>query len=92
MNSALEYQKIICKELSRARTLHFAHIELQHRTIEQQTEFIDWTDCKLHELVNCFTQALEKEQPEQHEQPDKKKERRWWLEGNLKYMAVSGEL
>jgi hypothetical protein len=83
MNSALEYQEIICKELSRARTLHFAHVELQHRTTEQQAEFIDWTDCKLHELVNCFTQALEKEQPVQPEQPVKKERRPWWFDSKL---------
>jgi|GEM_PF-763798 len=83
MKSALEYQKIICKELSRARTLHFAHVELQHKTNEQQAEFIDWTDCKLHELLNCFTQALEKEQPEQPEQPVKKERRPWWLDSKL---------
>ena len=92
MITALEYQEKICCELSRARTLHFAHIELQHKTTEQEVEFIDRTDCKLHELVDCYIQHLALERPEQHEQPDKKKERRWWLEGNLKYMAVSGEL
>jgi hypothetical protein len=48
--------------------------------------------CKLYELADCYIQHLALERPEQHEQPDKKKERRWWLEGNLKYMAVSGEL
>jgi hypothetical protein len=92
MKPSLECQQNLCKELSRARTLHFAHTELQQKPLEQQAEFLEMERCKLYELVDCYIQHLALERPEQHEQPDKKKERRWWLEGNLKYMAVSGEL
>ena len=89
MKPSLECQQNLCKELSRARTLHFAHIELQHKTTEQEVEFIDRTDCKLHELVNCFIQCLALEQPEQ---PVKKGMRRWWLDNKLDKIAVSGDL
>jgi hypothetical protein len=89
MITAIEYQEKICCELSRARTLHFAHIELQHKTTEQEVEFIDRTDCKLHELVNCFIQCLALEQSEQ---PVKKGMRRWWLDNKLDKIAVSGDL
>jgi hypothetical protein len=89
MMDDIKYQEIICTELSRVRTLHFAHIKLQHKTTEQEVEFIDRTDCKLHELVNCFIQCLALEQPEQ---PEKKERRRWWLDNKLDKIAVSGDL
>ena len=65
MITALEYQEKICCELSRARTLHFAHIELQHKTTEQEVEFLERERCKLHEAVDYFIQCFEKS-----EQPD----------------------
>jgi hypothetical protein len=74
MITALEYQEKICCELSRARTLHFAHIELQHKTTEQEVEFLERERCKLHEAVDYFFQCLE-----QSEQPEKKERRRWWV-------------
>jgi len=87
MITALEYQEKICCELSRARTLHFAHIELQHKTTEQQVEFLERERCKLHEAVDYFFQCLE-----QSEQPEKKERRRWWLDNKLDNIAVSGDL
>ena len=87
MITALEYQEKICCELSRARTLHFAHIELQHKTTEQQVEFLERERCKLHEAVDYFFQCLE-----QSEQPEKKERRRWWLDNKLDKIAVSGDL
>jgi len=87
MITALEYQEKICCELSRARTLHFAHIELQHKTTEQQAEFLERERCKLHEAVDYFFQCLE-----QSEQPEKKERRRWWLDNKLDKIAVSGDL
>ena len=87
MITALEYQEKICCELSRARTLHFAHIELQHKTIEQEVEFLERERCKLHEAVDYFFQCLE-----QSEQPEKKERRRWWLDNKLDKIAVSGDL
>jgi len=87
MITALEYQEKICCELSRARTLHFAHIELQHKTTEQEVEFLERERCKLHEAVDYFFQCLE-----QSEQPEKKERRRWWLDNKLDNIAVSGDL
>ena len=87
MITAIEYQEKICCELSRARTLHFAHIELQHKTTEQQVEFLERERCKLHEAVDYFFQCLE-----QSEQPEKKERRRWWLDNKLDKIAVSGDL
>jgi len=87
MITALEYQEKICCELSRARTLHFAHIELQHKTTEQEVEFLERERCKLHEAVDYFFQCLE-----QSEQPEKKEMRRWWLDNKLDKIAVSGDL
>ena len=87
MITALEYQEKICCELSRARTLHFAHIELQHKTTEQEVEFLERERCKLHEAVDYFFQCLE-----QSEQPEKKERRRWWLNNKLDKIAVSGDL
>ena len=87
MITALEYQEKICCELSRARTLHFAHIELQHKTTEQEVEFLERERCKLHEVVDYFFQCLE-----QSEQPEKKERRRWWLDNKLDKIAVSGDL
>jgi hypothetical protein len=87
MITALEYQEKICCELSRARTLHFAHIELQHKTTEQEVEFLERERCKLHEAVDYFFQCLE-----QSEQPEKKERRRWWLDNKLDKIAVSGDL
>ena len=87
MITALEYQEKICCELSRARTLHFAHIELQHKTTEQEVEFLERERCKLHEAVDYFFQCLE-----QPEQPEKKERRRWWLDNKLDKIAVSGDL
>tara|TARA_Y100000294_G_scaffold117999_1_gene109563 strand:+ start:119 stop:376 length:258 start_codon:yes stop_codon:yes gene_type:complete len=85
MKPSLECQQNLCKELSRARTLHFAHTVLQHKTIEQQAEFIDMIACKLHVLVDCFTQSLKQEQPEQ---PEEKDGRRWWLDGELENIGM----
>ena len=87
MITALEYQEKIRCELSRARTLHFAHIELQHKTTEQEVEFLERERCKLHEAVDYFFQCLE-----QSEQPEKKERRRWWLDNKLDNIAVSGDL
>ena len=87
MITALEYQEKICCELSRARTLHFAHIELQHKTTEQEVEFLERERCKLHEAVDYYFQCLE-----QSEQPEKKERRRWWLDNKLDKIAVSGDL
>ena len=87
MITALEYQEKICCELSRARTLHFAHIELQHKSTEQEVEFLERERCKLHEAVDYFFQCLE-----QSEQPEKKERRRWWLDNKLDKIAVSGDL
>ena len=89
MNSALDYQKKICCELSRARTLHFAHAELQHKTTEQRAAFLEMEQCKLHESVDCYIQCLALEQPEQ---PEKKDGRRWWLDGKLDKIGLCGDL
>ena len=89
MKSALDYQKKICYKLSRARTLHFAHKELQHKTIEQQAEFLEMEQCKLHESVDCYIQCLALEQPEQ---PEKKDGRRWWLDGKLDKIGLCCDL
>ena len=87
MKSALDYQKKICYTLSRARTLHFAHKELQHKTTEQEVEFLERERCKLHEAVDYFFQCLE-----QPEQPEKKDGRRWWLDGKLDKIGLCGDL
>ncbi len=81
MMDDIKYQEIICTELSRVRTLHFAHIELQHKTTEQQVEFLERERCKLHEALDRFIQCFE--QPER---------RRWWLDNKLDKIAVSGDL
>ena len=83
----IKYQEIICTELSRVRTLHFAHIKLQHKTTEQEAAFLEMERCKLHEEVDYFFQCLE-----QPEQPDKKERRQWWLDNKLDKIAVSGDL
>ena len=83
----IKYQEIICTELSRVRTLHFAHIKLQHKTTEQGSAFLERERCKLHEAVDYFFQCLE-----QSEQPEKKERRRWWLDNKLDKIAVSGDL
>ena len=89
MKPSLECQQNLCKELSRARTLHFAHTELQHKPLEQQAEFLEMERCKLYELVNCFIQCLALEQSEQ---PVKKGMRRWWLDNKLDKIAVCDDL
>ena len=86
----IKYQEIICTELSRVRTLHFAHIKLQHKTTEQQAAFLERERCKLHEAVDYFIQCFEKS--EQLDQPEKKERRRWWLDNKLDKIAVSGDL
>ena len=87
MITALEYQEKICYKLSRARTLHFAHKELQHKTIEQQAEFLEMEQCKLHELVDYFFQCLDQSEP-----PEKQDGRRWWLDGKLDKIGLCGDL
>ena len=87
MMDDIKYQEIICTEFSRVRTLHFAHIKLQHKTTEQQAAFLERERCKLHEEVDYFFQCLE-----QSEQPEKKERRRWWLDNKLDKIAVSGDL
>ena len=86
----IKYQEIICRELSRVRTLHFAHIKLQHKTTEQQGAFLERQGYKLHEAVDYFIQCFE--QSEQPDQPEKKERRRWWLDNKLDKIAVSGDL
>ena len=84
MMDDIKYQEIICSELSRVRTLHFAHIKLQHKTTEQQAAFLERERCKLHEAVDYFIKCIE--------QPEKKEIRRWWLDNKLEKMALSGDL
>ena len=70
MMDDIKYQEIICTELSRVRTLHFAHIKLQHKTTEQEGAFLEMERCKLDKVVDCFFQCLE-----QSEQLEKKERR-----------------
>ena len=88
MKTALEYHEKICCELSRARTLHFAHIELQHKPLEENVEYLEMEQCKINELVACYFQCLA-EQPKQSEEMERG---RWCLEGELDKIAVSGDL
>ena len=87
MITALEYQEKICCELSRARFFNFVHINIQDMTDEQRVEIIEKQRYKLHEAIDYFFQCLE-----QSEQPEKKDGRRWWLDGKLDKIAVSGDL
>ena len=83
----IKYQEIICTKFSRVRTLHFAHLKLQHKTTEQEGAFLEMERCKLDKVVDCFFQCLE-----QPEQPEKKERRRWWLDNKLDKIALSGDL